>query len=139
MPVKGLGQNHYAFAPLLYFTYLAKPNLQFDLASVTEFNTINPHTQYTSGSDETLTASISYHVAPHLEIGPTAYYYFQFTDDKQRRTTISKGNRSQALGIGVQGAYAIGHGALLLKYYHQTLVQNRPGGDQFWLQLAIPL
>lgn len=138
-PVKGLGQNHYTFAPLLYLTYLATPKIQLDLASVTEFNTINPHTQYTSGSDQTFTASASYTVIPNLQIGPTAYFYGQFSNDTQKGVTIPKGNRSQALGVGLQGIYTIGHGALLLKYYHQTLVQNRPGGNQFWLQFAIPI
>ncbi len=138
VPVQGLGLNHYAFAPLLYMTYMLTPKWQLDLASVTEFNTINPHTQYTSGSDETVTASISYRIAPKLQIGPTSYFYGQFTNDTQKGVVIPKGNRSQMLGIGLQGIYTIGHGALLLKYYHQTLVQNRPGGDQFWFQFAIP-
>ena len=133
VPVKGLGQNRPTFAPLLYLTYLATPKIQLDLASVTEFNTINPHTQYTSGSDQTFTASASSPSIPNLQIGPTAYFYGQFSNDTQKGVTIPKGNRSQALGVGLQGIYTIGHGALLLKYYHQTLVQNRPGGNRFWL------
>ena len=137
-PVKGSGQNHYTFAPLLYLTYLATPKVQLDFASVTEINTVNPHTQYTSGSDETITVSASYLVAPHLQIGPTAYFYGQFSDDSQNGAVIPKGNRSQALGVGLQGAYSIGHGGIILKYYHQTLVQNRASGEAFWFQFAIP-
>jgi hypothetical protein len=137
-PIKGLGLNHYTFAPLLYMTYLASPRWQVDLASVTEFNTVNPHTEYTSGADETFTSSLSYTVIPDLQIGPTAYFYGQFSDDSQKNVTISKGDRSQALGVGAQVIYTIGHGAILAKYYHQTLVQNRAGGDQFWIQFAIP-
>ena len=73
-----------------------------------------------------------------VTVGPTAYFYGQFTDDSQKDVTIPKGHRSQALGLGAQAIYTIGHGAILAKYYHQTLVQNPVGGDQFWIQFAIP-
>jgi hypothetical protein len=138
-PIQGLGQNHYTFAPLLYMTYILSPKWQIDLASVTEFNTINPHTKITSGDDETFTGSLSYTVIPNLQIGPTAYAYGQFTNDTLDGGTVYKGNRSQAVGVGAQAIYSIGHGAVLLKFFHQTLVRNRPGGDQFWFQFAIPL
>jgi hypothetical protein len=137
-PVQGLGQNHYTFAPLFYMTYLLSPKWQVDLASVTEFNTINPHSKITSGDDETFTGSLSYTVIPNLQIGPTTYVYGQFTDDTLDGGTLYKGNRSQALGLGVQAIYSIGNGAILAKYFHQVLVRNRTGGDQIWLQLAIP-
>ncbi len=139
VPAKGLGDNHYTFAPVFYLTYMVSPVLQLDLASVTEFSTVNPNTQYTSGDDETLTASLSYRVTPALQVGPTGYLYEQFTNDTQNGLTVGKGNRGQTLALGVQAVYNIGHGGIVLKYQRDTLVRNKAGSDQFWLQWALPI
>jgi hypothetical protein len=138
VPAKGLGDNHYTFSSDFYLTYKATPKFQIDLASVTEFNTINHHTHYKSGDDETFTASLSYAVTPSIQVGPTGYLYEQFTDDTQSGTNIHKGNRGQTLAVGAQVVYNVGHGAIVVKYLRDTLVRNRAGDDQFWLQWAFP-
>jgi hypothetical protein len=137
-PTKGLGLNHYTFAPALYLTYLINPKFQLDMASVTDFNTTNPNTQYMSGADETFTVSLSYWATRNIQVGPTGYIYEQFTNDTQHGVVYNNGNRGQTLAIGAQAIYNIGHGGILVKYLHDTLVQNRAGGDQFWIQWALP-
>jgi hypothetical protein len=138
-PVQGLGLNHYTFGPTAFVTWMLGPKIQLDLASVTEFNTVNPHTHYTSGADETFSAGLSYAVTDRIQAGPAGYIYEQFTNDKQNGLVVNNGNRGQTLGIGAQAIYNIGHGGIVIKYFHDALVQNRAGGDQFWLQFAVPI
>lgn len=137
-PAKGLGLNHWTFGPAAYLTYIASPKWQFDVDTLVEINTINPQTQYHSGADSTVTASASYRLLSNLQIGPTAWVYEQLTNDTQYGHVYNKGNKGQTLALGMQAIYSIGHGGILLKYYHDTLVRNRAGGDQVWLQWALP-
>lgn len=138
-PATGLGLNYYSFAPTFYLTQFIGPNLQLDFTSVTEFNTENHHTHYQSGAAETFIIGSGYTVAPHLQVGPTAYIYDQFTDDKQNGVVYNNGNRGGSFAIGVQAVYSLGMGAIGAKYYHNAWVKNKAGGDQFWLEWMVPL
>lgn len=138
-PTTGLGLNHYSFAPIFYLTQMMGPDLQLDFASVTEFNTEDHHTHYQSGAGETFTFGAGYTVMPHLQIGPAAYLYDQFTDDKQNGVVYNNGNRGRSLALGAQAVYSIGMGAVGAKYYHNTWVRNKAGGDQFWVEWMLPL
>lgn len=136
----GPGVNHYTFAPLIYFTGELSNKLQLDMMSETGFSTINPHTKYTSGIDTTILGALSYSITPHLQAGPVSYLYEQLTDDKQEGVVIHKGNKGQTLALGAQVIYNFRPGtALVLKYYHDTFVQNRAGGNELWLEFAIPI
>ena len=138
-PVKGLGQNHYAFLIPFYLTVFASKKIQIDAAEVTEFDTINPHTQYTNGISTTLSGGLTYNITPHIGFGPVAYYFQQLTNDTQSGVYIPKGNKGQALGLGIQAVYNIAPGTgVVAKYIHESFVQNRPGGNQIWVQFAVP-
>lgn len=138
-PTKGLGLNYYTFGPTFYLTQFIGPKLQLDLSSVTEINTENHQTHYQSGAAETFIFGSGYTVLPNFQVGPTAYLYDQFTDDKEDGVTVENGNRGRALAIGVQAVYSLGMGAVGAKYYHNVWVRNRSGGDQFWLEWMAPL
>ncbi|MEX3969612.1 SphA family protein [Paraburkholderia caribensis] len=137
--VHGLGQNHYAIAPFEFITYDMQ-NAILDLAIVGETNTTNSYTKYRSGNDITTTLALSYKVTTHLMLGPTAYYYKQISDDKQDGVNVPGGNRGQALGLGAQIVYGFGPGlGVLLKFFHETLVRNRVGGNALWFEFSVPL
>jgi len=42
--------------------------------------------------------------------------------------------------VGPQLRFPLGkHGGLAVKYYRDTLVQNKPRGNAFWFQLSVPI
>jgi len=83
-----------------------------------------------------------------ITVGTSGYLYDQVTDDKQFGTTVvttnaggmqTTGNRGRSLDFGPQITLPIGkHGAAILKWDHDMLVQNKPQGNSFWLQIGVP-
>jgi len=52
----------------------------------------------------------------------------------------SEGRRGRVLGLGPSVSYASKSGLQFVgQWQHETLVQNRFGGDKFWLKLIVPL
>ena len=49
------------------------------------------------------------------------------------------GNRGRDLAIGPEVHYQLGPMVLIAKYFRDTLVQNRPCGNAFWIEFAVPL
>jgi len=81
-------------------------------------------------------------------IGFSGYYYQQVTGDTQNGKTVvttnaagtqTAGNRGRSLDLGPQITLPIGkHGAAVLKWDHDMLVQNKTQGNSFWLQVGVP-
>jgi hypothetical protein len=61
------------------------------------------------------------------------------TDDRLLGVIYSEGNRGRDLAIGPEVHYQVGPLVLIAKYFRYTLVENRPCGNAFWIEFAVPL
>jgi hypothetical protein len=69
------------------------------------------------------------------------FYYQQTTNDWLNSAPVNgDGGRGLDFAVGPQVRVRLGQRAgLALKYQRDTLVQYRPRGNSFWLQLGLPL
>jgi len=70
-----------------------------------------------------------------MNIGIGGYFYKQITDDSLNGNTIHD-NKGQVLAFGPQFRYNLKNINLTLKYQWETLVKNRPEGEQFWFKMG---
>lgn len=136
------GFNRYTFAPELALTYFPCEGCEFNVHSIFEFSQKNPADNFQSGDEVTVEVTGGYSPfpsLPNLELEVTSFVFKQFTDDSQNGITLPGGNQGQAFAIGPQIRYNIEHGGFLGKFQHEFAVENRPQGDQFIFQFALPL
>ncbi len=136
---EGLGYSTYA--PEVAVTYVTK-QWEVSLDGHYDFNTKNTATNYQSGSFGDVDYIVGYRPLPTLrglQLGISGYYLKQVQDDTQNGVVVGNGNRGQVFGYGPLVRYDIGHGGLILKWQHETAVENRTRGDRVWFQFAIPL
>jgi hypothetical protein len=77
------------------------------------------------------------------------FYFKQITNDTQNGATVvttnvdgsqSIGNKGRQMDLGPQVTFPWGrHGALVFKWNHDMLVENRARGNSFWFQFGVPL
>ncbi len=132
-----IGQHNYALAPSGAFTYL--PSRRTEISS--KFQLINngkdSATEYQSGREFIWEYDGMQNITKKLAVGFNGFYYQQVTDDMQLGLPI--GNRGRDMAIGPEIRYHMGRTELIAKYQRDTLVQNRPLGNQFWLQVGLPI
>jgi hypothetical protein len=145
-----IGQHNIGFAPSASITLVPHKGAQnitarFDYL----WNNPNPSTHYHSGNEFftqfDAQQSIPFHGA---SVGVTGYFYKQITSDTQNGATVvtanadgstSLGNKGRVFDLGPQLMLPWGkHGAMLIKWDHDMLVQNKVRGNSFWFQFAIP-
>ena len=83
-----------------------------------------------------------------ITVGTSGYLYRQVTDDTQSEKAVvttnaggiqTAGYRGRSLDFGPQITLPIGkHGAAVLKWDHDMLVENKPQGNSIWLQIGVP-
>jgi hypothetical protein len=83
-----------------------------------------------------------------VSVGVTGYYYKQITDDSLHGAAVVTTNMDGTQSIGYKGrAFDVGpqvtfpwgkHGAIIVKWDHDMLVQNKTRGNAFWFQFGIP-
>ncbi len=81
-------------------------------------------------------------------IGMQGFYYKQTTNDTQNGATVVTtnvdgsqciGNKGRQMDLGPQVTFPWGrHGALVFKWNHDMLVENRARGNSLWFQFGIP-
>jgi hypothetical protein len=136
-----IGQHNFAAGPVGAFTYLA-PKAAWDISSKVDYivNFQDGVTKYRGGNELTWEYTAMKAVSKKASMGINGYLYKQTTDDQLNGTTVAGGNRGRDLAIGPQARVFFGkHSALALKYYRDTLVENKPRGNAFWFQLGVPL
>jgi hypothetical protein len=82
-------------------------------------------------------------------IGLQGFYFKQITNDTHNGATVvttnvdgsqSIGNKGRQMDLGPQVTFPWGrHGALVFKWNHDMLVENRARGNSFWFQFGVPL
>lgn len=145
-----IGQHNAAFTPSFAFTLTPNKGAQnimsrFDYA----INGPDHATHYHSGNEFFWQFGAQQRIPKHKpSVGVTGYFYRQMTNDSQFGKAVlttnadgtqSIGYKGRVLDIGPQVTFPWGeHGALVFKWDHDMLVQNRTRGNAFWFQFGIP-
>jgi len=135
-----IGQHNFAVAPTSAFTYL--PAHSAELSSKFQYivNGKDGDTQYRSGNEFLWEYAAMKNLSKKVAVGANGFYYQQTTGDLQNGMKAGPdGHRGRDVAVGPEIRCHFGHIALIAKYQRDTLVQNRPIGNQFWLQLGIPI
>jgi hypothetical protein len=136
------GLNYTTVAPQLALTWLPTKEFELSLFSIAGFNSKNQQTQYTSGDYFDIDYSIGYRPVASLralQCSVAGYWFDQFTDDQLNDRQFLDGHRSKVFAVGPQVRYQFAKGGIALKWLHETSAENRPEGDRFQLQFAVPL
>jgi len=140
--VLNVGQHNLALAPVAGFTYLPHKRA-YDLGSRFTYIVNGPDsaTHYHSGNEFFWEYSLNHSFAhDKISLGLNGAYYQQVTDDKLTGQVYQGGYRGRDLQVGPQVRFPLGkHGGYAFKYFRDTLVQNKPRGNAFWFQIAVPL
>jgi len=136
------GLNYTTVAPQFALTWLRTKEFELSLFSIAGFNSKNQQTQYTSGDYFDIDYSIGYRPVASLralQCSVAGYWFDQFTDDQLNDRQFLDGHRSKVFAVGPQVRYQFAKGGIALKWLHETSAENRPEGDRFQLQFAVPL
>ncbi|MFY9673202.1 MAG: transporter [Terriglobales bacterium] len=136
-----IGQHNLAVAPVAGFTYLPRQGKgEISSRFMYIFNGYNKATDYHSGNEFTWEYNAAYEISKKMAAGFNGFFYQQTTDDYQRGSLYLNGFRGRDFALGPQLRFPLGkHGGLAVKYYRDTLVQNKPCGNAFWFQFSVPL
>lgn len=145
-----IGQHNIAFTPAAAFTITPHHGAQNIMARFDYvINGPDSATHYHSGNEFFTQFGASQEIPGHkITFGAIGYFYQQTTDDTQFGTpvittnadgTTSVGYKGRVLDIGPQVTFPMGHhGALVFKWDHDMLVQNKTRGNGFWFQFGMP-
>lgn len=134
------GQNNYAAAPVAAFTYLPHGG-EWEVSSKYEY-IVNFHdtaTHYRSGNEFTWEYVAMKEVSRDVAMGVNGYLYQQTTNDEQNGAIFGGGNQGRDLAVGPEVRVHAGHCIAVFKYFRDTLVENKPAGNAFWFEMAVPL
>jgi hypothetical protein len=136
-----IGQHNYAVGPVGGFTYLPHGGA-WEASSKFQYliNFHNPDTHYRSGNEFIWEYDAMHSFTHRLALGVNGYLYQQTTDDYQNGAIAGDGNRGRDLTVGPEARIQMtDHLLIAVKYFRETLVENRPSGNAFWFELATPL
>lgn len=135
------GLNYATLAPQLALTWLPTRDFEFSLFATAGFNSKNHATQYKSGDYLDIDYAIGYRPVsslPRLQFSVVGYWFDQFTDDQMNGEQFLDGHRGRAFAVGPQIRYQFARGGIAFKWLHETSAENRPEGNRFQLQFAVP-
>jgi hypothetical protein len=146
-----IGQHNYAFTPSFAFTLAPHKGSQ-NIMSRFDYTFNNPDhaTHYHSGNEFFWQYGAQQEIPGHrMSVGLTGYFYKQTTNDTLHGVPVVTTNadgtecvgyKGRTLALGPQVTFPLGkHGALVVKWDHDMLVQNKPRGNAFWFQFGVPL
>jgi len=135
-----IGQHNFGMAPSGAFTYLPHHG-RTEISSRLQcyVNYTDHATQYQSGNEFLWEYVAMQSITKKLAVGANGYLYQQTTADRLLGVTYEEGNQGRNLAIGPEVRYELGHMVLIAKYFRDTLVQNRPMGNECWIEFAVPL
>ncbi|MFL5405850.1 MAG: transporter [Myxococcales bacterium] len=137
-----LGKNYWTFEPGLAVSWLsAKTGLEASGFVAVDFNTKNDATDYQSGSQFHLDATLAKHFAVlggRLGAGASAFYYQQIGSDSGSGATLGA-FKASSIGVGPAASYATKVDwldlAVELKWLPEIHSDNRVEGDLFWIKV----
>jgi len=145
-----IGQHNIAFTPGVDIALTPHGGAQnvsarFDY----EINDADHATHYRSGNEFFTQFGAQQEIPGHKSsVGITGFFYKQITDDSLHGAPVvttnadgtqSIGYKGRVLDLGPQVTFPWGkHGALIFKWDHDMLVQNKTRGNSFWFEFGIP-
>ncbi|MFL5387453.1 MAG: transporter [Myxococcales bacterium] len=137
-----LGKNYWTFEPGLAVSWLsAKTGLEASGFVAVDVNTRNDATDYQSGSQFHLDATLAKHFAlpgGRLGAGASAFYYQQIGSDSGSGATLGA-FKASSIGVGPAASYATKVDwldlAVELKWLPEIHSDNRVEGDLFWIKV----
>lgn len=145
-----IGQHNIALTPAAWITYAPQGGAQNYTAGIDYIvNNADHATHYHSGNELFLSFDGQQRISRNkASAGVQGFYYQQITDDTQSGAPVvttnvdgsqSIGFKGRVLDLGPQVTLPWGkYGALVFKWNHDMLVQNRSRGNTFWFQFGIP-
>jgi hypothetical protein len=135
-----IGQHNWATVPLGAISWLPGHG-RTEVSSRLQYivNYTDSATNYRSGNEFTWEFDGMHNITHNIAIGVNGYWYNQVTNDQLNIAMAGDGNRGRDVAIGPEIRAHLRHLALIAKYQKDTLVQNRPSGNMFWVQMGLPL
>ena len=143
-------QHNLAFKPAAAITLTPHGGAQ-NIMSRFDYviNDADHATHYRSGNEFFWQFGAQQEIPRHKSnVGLACYFYRQMTDDAQLGApvvttnadgTTSLGYKGRTLDLWPQVTVPWGkHGAIVMKWDHDMLVQNRARGNGFWFQFGVP-
>lgn len=139
-PRRQIGANYTSFEPIFAVSYLGHNGWEVSGKFMYNIKTENNDTDYQSGDEFHMDYVVGRNFGPWA-LGLGGYYLKQLTDDKRNGVKVGPdGNRGQVFAIGPSVRYSSPGGTHFIgQWQHETEVENRFGGDKFWLKLIMPL
>jgi hypothetical protein len=134
-----IGQHNFAYAPSGAFTYFPRHSTEISSKFQYIVNGKNGATQYRSGNELVWEHDVMQNISKSVAIGLNGFFYQQTTNDLQNGRMAGDGHRGRDMAFGPEIRCHAGHVGLVAKYQRDMLVQNRPVGNSFWLQVGVPL
>jgi hypothetical protein len=143
-----VGQHHTALSPVGAFTYLSDKDT-WEVSSkvdyIFNFTDNNPApagsaTSYRNGNELTWEYTAMRAVSKKAAIGFNGYLYQQTTNDQCTGAGCTVTGSGRDLAVGPEMRVFFGkHSAFAVKYFRDTLVENKPRGNGFWFETGFPL
>jgi hypothetical protein len=142
-PANAAVHAHYAsFVNEFALTWVPLPWVEVSLETDVTFSLRNRRTAYRSGDLLGTDLGITlrpFTNLPQLGIGIGGLYLHQFTDDHLDGAVVPD-MRLTKIAIGPQAIYSFGPAtAVVLKWQHETRIDNSARGELVWLEFALPL
>jgi len=134
-----IGQHNFAYAPSGAFSYF--PEHKTEISSKFQYimNGKDSATGHRSGNEFVWEYVAMQNIGKHVAVGGNGYFYKQTTDDVQNGLSLP-GSRGRNFAFGPEIRWRVGSKLELIgKYQRDMLVENRPAGNSFWIQLGLPL
>lgn len=137
--VLNIGQHNLALGPVCGITLLPnKGKTEISARNSYFFNGPDKDTHFHSGNEYFTEFNVAESISKKMALGLNGFIYQQTTDDKENVASFLDGNRGRDLGIGPQLRINLPHGGMAFKYLRDTMVENKPKGNAFWFQIAVP-
>jgi hypothetical protein len=154
-PTRSIGAHYWSVEPIFAATWLSDDG--WELSGKFMYNVKGknndfrpapgaPSMEYASGDEFHMDYLAGKRFGP-WGVGLSGYYLKQTTDDKLNGSTISSqlgpwsdGRRGQVFAIGPSAIYSNASGMHFIgQWQHESMVENRFGGDKFWFKLIMPI
>ncbi len=136
-----IGEHNFALSPVGAFTYLSNKE-KWEASSKVDYivNFKDGATNYRSGNELTWEYTAMRAISKKAAIGFNGYLYKQTTDDQSNGLAVPGGNRGRDLAVGPQlRVFMTKHTAFAVKYFRDTLVENKPSGNGIWFETGFPI
>ncbi len=154
-PQQSIGANFWSVEPVFALTHLSDMGWEVSAKFMYNINSTNndfrpapdaPSMSYRSGNYFHMDYAVGKHFDPWI-FGITGYYLNQTQDDTLNGVTVSSslgpwsdGRRGRVFAYGPGVSYASKSGMqFMLIWQHETHVENRFSGNNYWFKLIFPL